>query len=196
MLKGFVIIDGPLICKAEIQVQNDLWKKSAPVFINWNPDSPPEIPQFRTFRRFIDLSISSLNKAFRSKSWSDCHNRLKLAKSYCLSAAKILENPENETAAHASLNIGQSELYIKFCIQKFRLETTVQFLSTNFSNVSSQSLRSHSKNSSSFDPQSLNDQIRVESVIPLLTACHEIINYVDSRLTECIRLHLFTPTKA
>lgn len=195
VLKGYVTLDGPRICKAEIQLLLPSWSKGHPASLHLNPDSPVELTQISISSTLISLAKKQITSIFLEEPatavLSLTENRLVDAIAYCKQAISTLENADLSYPPTTAAFLGAPEdLTICFGVQNARIVATAYTKSIASGHLSG--LGSHprllSRTSSllggtqyaTAQPETI---ARVDSIIPSLTAAHEMLLYCAHSLS-------------
>lgn len=186
VLKGYVTLDGPRISKAEIHLHLPTWNKGHPVPVHL--ENPVVLPQISNCSTFIELSMQSLLSAKHEKSAFLILESLVDAIRYCRQALDSLENSNNTCPMVRAIFSGApDDLAVSFGIQNARI-VAAAYVSTpiSASTLSGTSMRGSSKSSLVGHPLTNMHEVlvRVDSVVPALTAAHEMLVYCIYNLSN------------
>lgn len=188
MLKGFVTLDGPKISKAEIQIHLPTWNKGHPVPVHLDPAHPTELPQISLCSTLIELAAQSTLQAADDVQAVTVAAALNEAINFCRQAISVLENGDGtHPMVHAQLASGPEDLMLSFGVQNARI-VAAAYISTPVGTPSTTSLRSNSTSRGSLPGHPLSNApemlVRVDSVVPALTAAHEMLVHCISNLSN------------
>lgn len=196
VLKGYVTLDGSRICKAEIQLLLPSWSKGHPTSLHLSPESPVELLQISICSTLISLAKKQIMSMFLDDPsmaiLSSTENYLADAISYCKQAISVLENADfSQPPTTASFSGAPDDLAICFGVQNARIVATAYTKSAAAGYLSG-GAGSHprllSRTSSLLSgTQSVAGQpeivARVDSIVPALTAAHEMLLYCTHSLS-------------
>lgn len=192
MLKGFVTLDGPKICKAEMQIHLPLWSKNSTVLLCLDPSSTVSLPQITHCHTLIELALESLALVQYNSQARSAIAGLADAIRYCNEAVRALDNPGDAfPMTHATMVGAPDDLAVCFGVQNARIVAIVYLISaTSTSSLSLPTARTPSRIPSLFTSShplasaSSDTLVRVDSVVPALTIVHEVLTHCIAELAS------------
>lgn len=189
VLKGYVTLDGARICKAEIQLLLPSWSRGHPASLHLGPESPVELAQISICSTLISLAKRQILSMCLDDPTvavlSSIRNRLAEAIAYCKQAIAALENADFSYPLTTAPFLGApDDLTICFGMQNARIVAVAYTKSAAAGHPSGTGShpRLLSRTSSLLSgaqptagqPETI---ARVDSIVPALTAAHEMLLY-------------------